>query len=292
MLKDKYDRFGLRYKPNTKQRRNEIEKRQERRRARISGEEIKWKPIIFPHISEIFVSGGITHPEQKTPMRESIEEMLEGFHINARDTAERRALLEICPYEPESELNNWTAKEITVVFRAYSELVDDGRIEIVSLEEGKEVNIGTDITTETRRNLIELLQEFKDVFAWSYRDMPGLSTDIAIKYSEWIANIVPVLKKDGKVRMCVDYRDLNKASPKDNFPLPHVDTLVDNTAGYSLFSFMDCFSGYNQIKMHPEDMRNTTFIILWGMFCYKERREICAGLEKVVLNAEKVLAQA
>ncbi|KAA3478347.1 RNA-directed DNA polymerase (Reverse transcriptase), Ribonuclease H [Gossypium australe] len=90
-----------------------------------------------------------------------------------------------------------------------------------------------------------------------------------VKYSEWVANIVPVPKKDGKVRMCVDYRDLNKASPKDNFPLPHIDTLVDNTAGYSLFSFMDGFSGYNQIKMHPEDMEKTTFITMWGTFCYK-----------------------
>ncbi|KAG8503936.1 hypothetical protein CXB51_002220 [Gossypium anomalum] len=90
-----------------------------------------------------------------------------------------------------------------------------------------------------------------------------------VKYSEWVANIVPVPKKDGKVRMCVDYRDLNKASPKDNFPLPHIDTLIDNTVGYSLFSFMDGFSGYNQIKMHPEDMDKTTFITLWGTFCYK-----------------------
>ncbi|KAG8493371.1 hypothetical protein CXB51_010931 [Gossypium anomalum] len=69
--------------------------------------------------------------------------------------------------------------------------------------------------------------------------------------------------------MSVDYRDLNKVSPKDNFPLPHIDTLVDNTAGYSLFSFMDGFSGYNQIKMHPEDMSKTTFVTLWGTFCYK-----------------------
>ncbi|KAG8472667.1 hypothetical protein CXB51_034555 [Gossypium anomalum] len=90
-----------------------------------------------------------------------------------------------------------------------------------------------------------------------------------VKYSEWVANIVPVPKKDEKVRMYVDYRDLNKASPKDNFPLPHIDTLVDNTAGYSLFSFMDGFSGYNQIKMHPDDMDKTTFITLWGTFCYK-----------------------
>ncbi|KAG8481783.1 hypothetical protein CXB51_026423 [Gossypium anomalum] len=185
-------------------------------------------------------------------------------------------------------------------------------IENIALEEGKEVKIGTLITKDTRRSLIELLQEFKDIFVRSYQDMPGLSIDIVVhslpirqdckpvqqklqrmrpdivlkikdevkkqfdagflqevKYSEWVANIVPVPKKDGKVRMCVDYRDLNRASPKDNFPLPHIDTLVDNTAGYSLFSFMDSFSGYNQIKMHPEDMDKTTFITLWGTFCYK-----------------------
>ena len=68
------------------------------------------------------------------------------------------------------------------------------------------------------------------------------------KYPQWVANIVPVPKKDGKVRMCVDYRDLTRASPKDNFPLPHIDTLADNTAKHTLFSFMDGFLGYNQIK--------------------------------------------
>ena len=67
------------------------------------------------------------------------------------------------------------------------------------------------------------------------------------KYPEWVANIVPIPKKDGKVRMCVDYRDLNRASPKDNFPLPHIDTLMNNTTKNSLFLFMDSFSGYNQI---------------------------------------------
>ncbi|RDY08345.1 hypothetical protein CR513_07430, partial [Mucuna pruriens] len=67
------------------------------------------------------------------------------------------------------------------------------------------------------------------------------------KYPQWVANIVPVPKKDGKVRMCVDYRDLNRASPKDNFPLPHIDLLVDNIAQHSCYSFMDGFSRYNQI---------------------------------------------
>ena len=83
-----------------------------------------------------------------------------------------------------------------------------------------------------------------------------------VKYPQWVANIVPVPKKDGKVQMYVDYRDLNKASPKDNFPLPHIDTLVDNTTKHLLFSFMDGFSGYNQIRMTPKDMEKTTFLTM------------------------------
>ena len=59
---------------------------------------------------------------------------------------------------------------------------------------------------------------------------------------EWIANVVLVLKKDGKVRMCVDFKDLNKACPKYDFPLPHIDILIDKTAGSALMSFMDGFS--------------------------------------------------
>lgn len=69
--------------------------------------------------------------------------------------------------------------------------------------------------------------------------------------------------------MCVDYRDLNRAKPKDDFSLPHIDVLVDNIAQFSIFSFMDGFSGYNQIKMAHEDMEKTTFITPWGTFCYK-----------------------
>ena len=81
-----------------------------------------------------------------------------------------------------------------------------------------------------------------------------------VTYLDWVANIVPVPKKDGKVRMCVDYRDLNQASPKDNFPLPHIDTLIDNTTTNAMFSFMDGFSGYNQIKMADEDKSKIAFV--------------------------------
>ena len=89
-----------------------------------------------------------------------------------------------------------------------------------------------------------------------------------VTYSNWIGNIVPMPKKDGKVRMCVDYRDLNRTSPKDNFPLPHINTLVDNTTTNAVFSFMDGFSGYNQIKMADEDKSKTAFVIHWGTFVY------------------------
>ena len=68
--------------------------------------------------------------------------------------------------------------------------------------------------------------------------------------------------------MCVDFMDLNKACPKDSFPLPRIDQLVDSTAGHKLLTFMDAFSGYNQIKMAEEDQEKTAFIISQGLYCY------------------------
>ena len=80
-----------------------------------------------------------------------------------------------------------------------------------------------------------------------------------VHQDEWTANVVPIPKKNGKVRMFVDFRDLNKACPKDDFPLPHINVLVDNTTGSVLMSFMNGFLGYNQIKMAPKDMTKNTF---------------------------------
>jgi len=91
---------------------------------------------------------------------------------------------------------------------------------------------------------------------------------VTSEYPQWLANIVPVPKKDGKFKVCVDYRDLNKASPKDDFTLPNIVVLVDSTAKSKVFSFMGGFSGYNQIKMAPEDREKTSFIRPWGNFCY------------------------
>jgi len=77
--------------------------------------------------------------------------------------------------------------------------------------------------------------------------------------AEWVANVVTVPKKDGKVRMCMDFRDLNKACPKDDFLFPHIDVSVDNIANSALMSFMDGFLRYNQIKIAPKDKTKTTF---------------------------------
>ncbi|KAI5338103.1 hypothetical protein L3X38_017374 [Prunus dulcis] len=89
-------------------------------------------------------------------------------------------------------------------------------------------------------------------------------------YSEWVINVIPVAKKDqGKWRMCVDHTDLNKACPKDNFPLPKIDQLIDSTSSNQLLSFMDAYSVYNQIMMHEEDKAKTYFIIERGAYCYK-----------------------
>ena len=90
-----------------------------------------------------------------------------------------------------------------------------------------------------------------------------------VTYPQWVANVVLVKKPNGKWRVCVDYTDLNAACPKDPYPLPSIDQLIDATAGHLMLSFMDAFSGYNQIKLSPEDREKTSFITHRGVYCYK-----------------------
>ena len=90
-----------------------------------------------------------------------------------------------------------------------------------------------------------------------------------VYYPNWLTNVVLVKKANGKWRMCVDFMNLNKACPKDSFPLPRIDQLVDSTARHKLLTFMDTFSGYNQIKMTKEDQEKTAFIMSQGLYCYK-----------------------
>ncbi|RVX22916.1 Transposon Ty3-I Gag-Pol polyprotein [Vitis vinifera] len=90
-----------------------------------------------------------------------------------------------------------------------------------------------------------------------------------VSYPDWLANVVVVPKKEGKWRVCVDYTNLNNACPKDSFPLPRIDQIVDSTSGQGMLSFLDAFSGYHQIPMSPDDEEKTAFITPHGLYCYK-----------------------
>ena len=90
-----------------------------------------------------------------------------------------------------------------------------------------------------------------------------------VEYPEWLANVVLVKKTNGKWRLCINFTDINKACPKDSFPLPRIDLIVDATAGHELLSFMDAFSSYNQISMDPGDQEKTSFVTAQGTYCYR-----------------------
>ena len=156
--------------------------------------------------------------------------------------------------------------------------------------------IGTLTSPVIRQELTAFLRSNRDVFAWTYKDMPEIDPSVIVHrlnvspsfppirqkkrvfalerdqaiaeevrklqeasfkrevyYPDWLANVVMVKKASGKWRMCMDFNDLNKACPKDSYPFPRVDVLVDSTARHQLLSFMDAFSGYNQIRMHEDD---------------------------------------
>src|SRR3954467_12897606 len=107
------------------------------------------------------------------------------------------------------------------------------------------------------------------------------------KKATWIANPVLVPKKDTDVlRMCVDYGPVNKHCPKDHFPLPRIDQIIDSTAGCDLLCFLDAYSGYNQIRMKEEDEEHTSFITPYGVFCY---RTMPFGLKNVGATYQRMM---
>jgi DNA modification methylase len=163
--------------------------------------------------------------------------------------------------------------------------------------------ISASLQPDFREELIKLLKEYKDCFAWDYSEMPGLDRSIVehrlpiksgfkpykqpprkiykdevladvkkeverlldanfvrpCRNAEWISNIVPVYKKNGKMRVCIDFRDLNRATPMDGYPMPIADLLIDAAAGHKVISFMDGNAGYNQIFMAIEDISKMAF---------------------------------
>ena len=187
------------------------------------------------------------------------------------------------------------------------------QIEEISIKgEGRTTRIGSRLNIDQRMEMMLLLRESSDVFAWSTAEMPGIPPSVIsyslsvnllarpvkqkkrklglerltavrqktaklqkadfireVHYPNWLSNVVMVKKANGKWRMCVDFIDLNRACPKDSFPLPSIDRLVDASEGHCVLSFMDAFSGYNQIMMDPSDQEKTAFITEEGLYCYK-----------------------
>jgi hypothetical protein len=83
-----------------------------------------------------------------------------------------------------------------------------------------------------------------------------------------VANLVPVRKKNGEIRLCVDFRNLNKSYKKDNYPLPNMEQILQRVTCASRFSMIDGFFGYNQVSLLPEDRDNTSFTTPWGTLMY------------------------
>jgi hypothetical protein len=91
---------------------------------------------------------------------------------------------------------------------------------------------------------------------------------VPLRYSEWVANLVLVRKKNGEIKLCVDLWNLNRSSKKHNYPLPKMEHILQRVTGAAQMSMVDGFSGYNQISGLPEDREKTAFTTPWATFMY------------------------
>ncbi|GKU87836.1 hypothetical protein SLEP1_g2170 [Rubroshorea leprosula] len=147
----------------------------------------------------------------------------------------------------------------------------------------RKTQIGTRLNLEEKAELIAFLRANNDVFAWTSTDMPGIPNS-AIKeevekllqagfvrkvdYCEWVANPILVKKANDKWRMCIDYTNLNHAYPKDCYPMPSIDKLVEAASGNERLSLLDAYFGYHQVPMAPEDEEKTSFYAGDEIYCY------------------------
>ncbi len=119
-----------------------------------------------------------------------------------------------------------------------------------------------------KQRLRRFAQDRKDAIKEELTKLLAAGFIKEVLHPDWLANPVLVWKKTGQWRMCVDYTDLNKSCPKDPFGLPRIDQVVDSTAGCELLSFLDCYSGYHQIRLKESDCLKTSFITPFGAYCY------------------------
>jgi len=93
---------------------------------------------------------------------------------------------------------------------------------------------------------------------------------VPLRYLDWVANLVLVRKKSGEIQLCVDFKNLNKCSLKDNYPLPKMDQILQRVVGSHRISMLDGYFEYNQITMLEEDKEKTAFTTPWGTFMYEK----------------------
>jgi hypothetical protein len=91
---------------------------------------------------------------------------------------------------------------------------------------------------------------------------------VPLRFSKWVSNLVPTRKKSGEIRLCIDFRNLNKVSVKDNYPLPKMDHILQKVVGSSRISLLDVFSGYKKVLVHHEEQEKAAFTTPWGTFMY------------------------
>ncbi|XP_052479497.1 uncharacterized protein LOC128034716 [Gossypium raimondii] len=192
MLKDKQDRFGLGYKPDARQRKIEQEKKRERRRARLTGDEVELESMTFPHLSKTFVSGGFLYQRVR-----SINTELKSIHTVYEKATGGRTLRDIRPYESGRALNNWTAEEIPVVFRIPSESYDinDTNVTLTNLKSPFERNTCLEGSHDFEDDEDRVLSP--DLLKM---DMPGLSSDIVVHRLPIREDCKPVQQKLRRMR--------------------------------------------------------------------------------------------
>src|SRR5437016_1343527 len=119
-----------------------------------------------------------------------------------------------------------------------------------------------------KQRLRRFVQDCKEAIRDELMKLTAANFIREVYHPDWLANPVLVKKKNGKWRMCVDYTDLNKACPKDPFGLPRIDQVEDSTTGSELSCFLDAYSGYHQVSLAESDCIKTSFITLFGAYCY------------------------
>jgi hypothetical protein len=123
-------------------------------------------------------------------------------------------------------------------------------------------------TKPTKQKLQRFAQDKKEAIRVEVNWLLAVGFIKEVYHPEWLANPVLMRKKNNKWRMCVDYTNLNKHCPKDPFGLPHINEVIDSTAGCELLSFLNCYFGYHQISLREEDQIKTSFIMPFGAYCY------------------------